>query len=60
MMRTPVVTLALMILTGCATHGRAVQCDGRLEAINIPASTTTEDGPRSSSSTADLVAEDES
>ena len=52
-MKAAVLTLVLMIATGCATPGSDVRCDGRLEPINMPASKMMEESS-SASSTANL------
>lgn len=53
-MKAAVLSLSLLILAGCATHGSAVRCDGRLEPINMPVSKTMQESS-SASSTADLA-----
>lgn len=35
-MRVIVVTYVIVALSGCASHGDLVRCDGRLEPINTP------------------------
>jgi hypothetical protein len=39
-MKAPVLACLFLIMTGCATQGNAVRCDGRLEPINMPAANT--------------------
>jgi hypothetical protein len=39
-MKAPVLACLFLIMTGCATQGSAVRCDGRLEPINMPAANT--------------------
>lgn len=59
-MKAPVLACLFLILTGCATQGSAVRCDGRLEPINMPAPTSSRENSNAQTTTNWNASEDES